>query len=60
MDEPTPDELLADAIAYVALDLLDRLADSPEARSRFLRDLLGLMARYGAGEAADALRGLGH
>lgn len=60
MDEPTPDELLADAIACVALDLLKRLADAPVARARFLRDLLGLMARYGAGEAAEALRGTDH
>jgi hypothetical protein len=60
MDQPTPDELLADAIAYVVLDLLGRLADSPEARSRFLRDLLGLMARYGVGEATEAVNFIEH
>ncbi len=56
MDEPTDNELLADAIACVALDALDRLADAPEARSLFLRELLALLARHGVGEATEALR----
>jgi hypothetical protein len=60
MHEPTTDEFLADAIACVALDLLERLADAPEARSRFLLDLLGLMARHGGGDATEALRGTDH
>jgi hypothetical protein len=50
------DDLLADAIACVALDVLQCQADSPEARSRFLLDLLALLARYGSGEAAEVLR----
>lgn len=57
MDEPTDDELLAQAIADVALDVLDRLADTPERRSEFLLDFLRLVAASGGGElATDALR----
>ncbi len=56
MGEPTNDELLADAIATVALEVLDRLADVPDSRSRFVHDLLNIMARQGAGESTEAMR----
>jgi hypothetical protein len=42
MDEFTNDELLADAIAYVALDVLDRLARDAEGRGVFLEGFLRL------------------
>lgn len=60
MDELTPDELHADAIAYVALDVLDGVADTPEARSRFLRDILALMVRHGRGQATANLGNVEH
>jgi hypothetical protein len=61
MDDLTDDELLAHAIADVAHDVLDRLADEPHRRSEFLLRFLGLAAAYGGAElAAEALRLAAH
>jgi hypothetical protein len=61
MDDLTDDELLAQAIADVALDVLDRVADTTQRRSEFLLQFLGLAAAYGGGElAADGLRLAAH
>jgi hypothetical protein len=60
MDEPTLNELLADAVACATLDVLASLADAPEARARFFRELLELMARFGSPQAAMELRAMTH
>jgi hypothetical protein len=52
MDEPTADDLLADAIGYVALNVLERLADDAGARRAFLEGLLRL-AEDAAAEGGD-------
>jgi hypothetical protein len=49
MDDFTADELLADAIGYVALNVLDRLADDPKARRAFLEGFLRLIEKLNAG-----------
>jgi hypothetical protein len=49
MDGLTDDELLADAIAYVALDVLHRLARDADARRAFLEGFLRLSEAHGAG-----------
>jgi hypothetical protein len=43
MDDFTADELLADAIGYVALNVLDRLTDDPKTKMAFLEGFLRLI-----------------
>ena len=49
MDDFTAAELLADAIGYVALNVLDRLADDPKAKRAFLEGFLRLIERLNVG-----------
>jgi hypothetical protein len=49
MDDFTADELLADAIGYVALNVLDRLADDPKAKRAFLVGFLRLIEKLNVG-----------
>ena len=53
MDDVTNDELLADAIGYVALHVLDRLAGDTKARRAFLERFLRLVEAYGVPLGAD-------
>jgi hypothetical protein len=45
MEDLTPDELLAHAIGYVALTVMDRLADDPAAKRAFLEGFLKLIEK---------------
>jgi hypothetical protein len=45
MDHFTADELLADAIGYVALNVLGRLAYDPKAKKAFLEGFLRLFEK---------------
>ena len=58
MDDLTDDELLAHAIADVAHDVLDRLADEPHRPSEYLLRFLGLAAAYGGAELAVEAPGI--
>jgi hypothetical protein len=49
MDDFSADELLADAIGYVALNALDRLADYPKAKRAFLVGFLRLIEELNVG-----------
>jgi hypothetical protein len=52
-DLPTYDEVLADAIGYMAFTVLDELADDPEARQAFLAGFLRLVEATGVGVPAE-------
>ena len=54
MDDFTADELLADAIGYVALNVLDRLADDPKAKRTFLEGFLRLIEELNVGGLPEA------
>lgn len=45
MDHLTPDELLADAIGCVALNVLQQLADDVDTRRSFLEGFLALVEK---------------
>lgn len=59
MDEIADVDLLADAVAAIALERLMALAPRPDLRRDFLRELLELHAKYGAAEASRILAMLG-
>jgi hypothetical protein len=53
MDDFTVNELLADAIGYVALNVLDRLADDPKAKKAFLVGFLRLIGKLNVGDLPE-------
>jgi hypothetical protein len=53
VDDFTADELLADAIGFMAFTVLDELAADPEARQAFLVGFLRLVEATGVGVAAE-------
>jgi len=57
MDELTGDELLADAIGYVALNVLDRLAGDADARRAFLECFVRLATTHGGATEWPCLAG---
>ena len=50
---PAYDDVLADAIGYIALTVLDGLARDPEARQAFLAGFLRLVEASGVGVPAE-------
>lgn len=58
MDDLTGDDLLAEAIADVALDMLTRLDGA--ARREFLAGFLRLVLKHGGAETDELLRLDGH
>jgi hypothetical protein len=58
MNDPTHDELLADAVGYVALGVLPRLTRDADGSHAFLEGFLRVAATHGAvAESPRSLRG---